>query len=149
MIRQNVREIQLGHLDWPTARDLLRHPIPEFPQEAIPLAVAETIFERTDGQPYLLQLYASLLVTLLNHEKRRQACPSDIARVEDDVLSQASTNYFRYTVSASPPDVQDALTDLALDKPVDLTPQMRHWLRRRLLLTDDDRLRIPILGSIR
>ncbi len=108
--------------------------------------MAETIFERTDGQPYLLQLYASLLVSLLNHDKRRQACPDDISRVEYDVLSQA-TYYFQHTVSAAPPEAQDALTALALDKPVDLNPQTRRWLRRRLLLTDDDRLRIPVVGT--
>ena len=68
-----------------TARELLTRPVPDFPAEAIPIAVADIILERTGGHPYLLQLYASLLVAFLNDEKHRQACLEDVTTVEATV----------------------------------------------------------------
>jgi hypothetical protein len=142
----NVREVRVGHLDRATARELLMHPVPEFPKEAIPLPVAEAIYTRTGGQPYLLQLYASLLVSLLNEEQRRQACLEDVATVEKQALTQGAY-YFRYTVQAAPPEARTALEALAWEKPIEINPHTRRWLRRRLLLTEDDHLLIPALGT--
>jgi hypothetical protein len=59
----NVREVKIGFLDEETAAGLLRKPIPDFPEDAVPEEVAQAIVVRTGGQPYLVQLYGSLLVT--------------------------------------------------------------------------------------
>ena len=58
----SVREVRIGHLDPETARELVRRPSDDFPEDALPDAVAERIVERTGAQPYLVQLYAQLLV---------------------------------------------------------------------------------------
>lgn len=142
----NVREVRLGYLDGDTSRALLQQPIADFPAEAIPRAVADTIVTRTAGQPFLLQLYGSLLVTLLNDSQRRQVCQSDVATIEPLALEQAAS-YFRHTVEAAPPAARAALEALAWEQSVTLAPPTRRWLRRRLLLSEDDRLLIPVLGT--
>lgn len=142
----NVREVKIGHLDQETTLGLLRKPIPAFPEDAIPEEVAREIFARTAGQPYLVQLYGSLLVTRLNQEDRRVAALADVPRVEEDVLQQA-TYYLRSTLQGAPPAARAALLDLAHDGEPRLDPPARRWLRRRLLLTEDDRLSIPVLGA--
>jgi hypothetical protein len=142
----NVREVKIGHLDEETAVRLLRKPIPDFPEEAVPQEVAQAIVARTGGQPYLVQLYGSLLVTRLNEEERRRADLADVPRVEEQVLQQA-TYYLRNTYQAAPPAAQAALLDLAHDGTPTLDAATRRWLRRRLLLTEEGRLSIPVLGA--
>src|SRR6185436_6831359 len=56
----STRELRLGPLAREVAIGLLRQPIPVsegFPEDAVPLEVAESIVDRTGGQPYLTQLY--------------------------------------------------------------------------------------------
>jgi energy-coupling factor transporter ATP-binding protein EcfA2 len=142
----NAREVRIGHLGESTTLELLRKPIPEFPNEAVPEEVARTIFDRTGGQPYLVQLYGSLLISRLNGEDRRQADLKDIPRVEADVLQQA-TYYFRNTYQTAPPQGKEVLLDLAFDRKPQLDAATRRWLRRRLLLTDEDSLSIPVFGA--
>ncbi|HZF11209.1 MAG TPA: AAA family ATPase [Thermoanaerobaculia bacterium] len=141
----NSREIRIGYLDRQTATDLLRHPIPEFPEDAVPEEVATAIVERTGGQPNLVQLYGSLLVNLLNAEDRRQATLQDVPRIEADVLAQ-EVSYFRNLLQA-PPAARAALVALAQDQRPEIDPPTRRWLRRRLLVTEEDRLSMPVLGA--
>ena len=142
----NVREVKIGHLDEETAVGLLRKPIPDFPEEAVPEEVAHAIAARTGGQPYLVQLYGSVLVTQLNQEERGRADLADVPRVEKQVLEQA-TYYLRNTYQAAPPAARAALLDLAHDGTPQLDAATRRWLRRRLLLTEEGRLSIPVLGA--
>jgi hypothetical protein len=142
----NAREIRIGFLDREAAVGLLRKPIPEFPDEAVPAEIAEAVFERTGGQPNLVQLYGSLLVTRLNNQDRRQAEMGDVARVEEDVLTQ-ETYYFRNILQESPPAARSALIDLAYDQSPTLEPATRRWLRRRLLLNEESRLTMPVFGA--
>mgnify|MGYP001196759840 CR=1 FL=1 len=70
----------------------LRQPIPVeegFPDDAIPLPVAEAIVDRTGGQPYLTPLYGFWLVEELNKTKRRQAVLEDVETVDQIVFEQA------------------------------------------------------------
>jgi energy-coupling factor transporter ATP-binding protein EcfA2 len=142
----NVRELRIGYLDEPTTVNLLRKPIPDFPVDAVPAEVARAVFARTGGQPYLVQLYGSLLIERLNQESRRQAMPGDLSWVEKRALEQA-TYYFRHIPQSAPPAARAALLDLAHGRSAGLDPAARRWLRRRLLLTEDDRLTIPVLGE--
>jgi len=142
----NMREVKIGFLDEEAAVGLLRKPIPEFPEEAVPQEVAQAIVARTGGQPYLVQLYGSLLVTRLNQEERRRADLGDVPRVEEQVLQQA-TYYLRNTWQEAPPAAQAALLDPAHDGTPNLDAATRRWLRRRLLLTEEGRLSIPVLGA--
>jgi hypothetical protein len=142
----NLRQIRVGHLDCETAVDLLRHPTPDFAPEAVPEVVAVRIFERTGGQPYLLQLYGSLLVGCLNAEGRRYSAMPDVARVEDEALTQGAY-YFRHTYEAAPPAAREALEALASGKHPLMSPSTRRWLKRRGLITDADCLAMPVFGT--
>ncbi|HEX4961338.1 MAG TPA: AAA family ATPase [Thermoanaerobaculia bacterium] len=142
----NAREVRIGFLEREAALGLLRKPILEFPDDVIPEEVAATIFERTGGQPNLVQLYGSLLVTRLNEQDLRQAEMADVARVEADVLTQ-ETYYFRNIFQEAPPMAQAALLDLAYERAPNLDAPTRRWLRRRLLLTEEGQLSMPVLGA--
>ncbi|HEY2293214.1 MAG TPA: hypothetical protein VGM86_21145 [Thermoanaerobaculia bacterium] len=142
----NAREIRIGFLERKAALELLRKPIPELPDDTVPEKVAAAIFERTGGQPNLLQLYGYLLVTRLNERDRRRAKVEDVAQIERDVLSQ-ETYYFRNTFQEAPPGARAALLDLAYGRAPTLEVPTRRWLRRRLLLTEEGRLSMPVLGA--
>jgi len=141
----NTRELRLTNLDEPTAVGLLTRPIPDFPPEAIPAEVAGAIYVRAGGQPYLLQLYGSLLVTRLNGRERRESTPEDIPVVEGEVLTQAAA-YFRNTWGDAPQEARLALRALADGETPNLAPRVRRWLERRCLLTPEGGLEIPALG---
>jgi len=142
----NLREVRIGHLDEKTSIELITCPIPEFPPQAISLPIAETIFSQTGGQPYLLQMYGSLLVQHLNEDKRKKAKKADITPIKAQVLEQA-TYYFRNTVVDAPPNARTVLLSLAENQQAKLDKQTRRWLKRRCLLTENDQLLIPVLGE--
>ncbi len=141
----SVREVRFGHLDAAVARELVQRPTSEFPAETMPDAVAARIVERTGGQPFLVQLYAQLLVELLNDEDRRRATLDDLERGEQEVLEQAGY-YFRNSWQRGPDSVREALAALARGEVPELGRSARRWLRRRELIDDQDRLTIPVLG---
>jgi hypothetical protein len=141
----NVRQIRVGHLDRASAIDLLMRPVPDFPGNVIPDHVADLLFERTGGQPYLLQLYGSLLITKLNAEERRQARLDDVQPIEDESISQG-THYFRHTYEAAPAPARTVLEELAFGRDPSIAPAVNHWLTRRGLLDDGGKLAIPVLG---
>lgn len=141
----NVRELRIGHLDEATSIDLLSRPIPDFPADAVPNEVAERIFKRTDGQPYLLQLFGNKLVELLNRTERSAAVLADVETVEEDALVQGRY-YFANTFDDSPPDAKNVMQQLARGAPAEIGPETRRWLLRRYLLNDNDQLRVPILA---
>ncbi|OQW92631.1 MAG: hypothetical protein BWK79_14250 [Beggiatoa sp. IS2] len=142
----NLREIRMNNLAETTALMLLTRPIEDFPEQAIPLPVAKAIFTRTGGQPYLIQLYGSLLIQYLNEIKEKKARIIDLEPVEERVLEQA-TYYFRNTIQVAPSATKEVLEMLAMGESVDMDKYTRRWLKRRCLLTDDDKLLIPVLGT--
>jgi hypothetical protein len=142
----SARQIKLPFLDLPTTVGLLTQPAPGFPSDAIPEDVAHEVFWRTGGQPYLVQVFGSLLVSLLNDEKRKTATVADVQAVEGRAIEWAES-YFRDTYKSAPTAAHDALAGLARGKAVDLTPAARRWLTQRYLLTPGDRLAIPVFGA--
>uniref|UniRef100_Q023L6 Serine/threonine protein kinase n=1 Tax=Solibacter usitatus (strain Ellin6076) TaxID=234267 RepID=Q023L6_SOLUE len=142
----NVREIRVGHLDGENAIDLLRHPLPGFPEDAVPEPVAARVFERTGGQPYLLQLYGSLLITRLNEQQRRCAEVEDVAKIEEEAMSQGAY-YFRHTYESAPEEPRRALEELAAGRRAAMSPGVQRWLSRRGLVDHAGTLCIPVLGT--
>ncbi|AUB84786.1 hypothetical protein THSYN_15045 [Candidatus Thiodictyon syntrophicum] len=149
----NLRELAIGPLTRPVTLDLLMRPSDDFPPDAIPPAVAEAVWSRTLGQPYLTQLYGSLLVTHLNDglidTGRRQATVADCAALDPAVLDKANT-YLTNLVQATPAAALAVLERLARGEAVDLTAQdraTRRYLRRRGLVSADGGLGVPVLGG--
>jgi hypothetical protein len=141
----NVRELLIGHLDKQTSIDLLSRPFPEFPLDAVPIEVAQRIFERTAGQPYLLQLFGTLLINRLNDQARTRAKIEDVPAVEIEALSQGRY-YFGNTYKDAPPAAREVLETLARGGESTAAGSTRRWLERRWLIDDRGALRTPVLG---
>ena len=142
----SVRQIKLPFLDQADSVGLLTQPAPEFPVGAIPEDVAQEVYRQTAGQPFLLQVYGSLLVSRLNEEKRKTATLDDVKEVGVRAVEWAGP-FFQDTYKSAPAAVQAMLGNLALGKPVDVTPSARRWLTQRYLVTDDDGLAIPLFAA--
>lgn len=141
----NVRELRIGHLDEPTSIELLSKPIEEFPPDAVPPEVARLIFERTAGQPYLLQLFGTLLINRLNEQERTNAAVEDVAAIEQESLLQGRY-YFGNTYQDAPLGVRDVLEALARGETPTILGATRRWLLRRWLIDEHGALRTPVLG---
>jgi len=142
----STRQIRLPFLDSPTSVGLLTQPSPEFPAGTIPEEVAHEVYQRTGGQPYLLQVFGSLLVSRLNDEKRTVANQAGVRAVEGRVIEWAES-YFRDTYKSAPEAAREAFSRLSQGEPANLTPTARRWLAQRYLLTPDDRLSVPVFGA--
>jgi hypothetical protein len=142
----SARQIKLPFLDPPTSVGLLTAPAPEFPPDAIPKGVAREVYKRTGGQPYLLQVFGSLLVSRLNEEKRKVAQVDDVEAVEGRAIEWAE-GYFRDMYRSAPDASRQALARLCQGQPVDLSPATRRWLAQRYLLAPDDGLGVPVFGA--
>jgi serine/threonine protein kinase len=142
----NVRELNIGHLDRETSVDLLVKPIPDFPADAIPLEVADRIYQRTGGQPYLLQLYGTLLINELNEHDRITARLEEIEVIEQEALSQGRY-YFGNTYKDAADDARAALEALARGESTVIAGATRRWLERRWLIDEQGKLRTPVLGD--
>jgi hypothetical protein len=113
--------------------------------DAILLAVADDIFRRSRGQPFLTQCYGPALVEILNRSKRTSATLDDIDDIEPELLS-SYTYYFRGIWQEVPPDGQAVLSALAAGEPVTIARETRRWLRHRLLIDDDGQLLVALFG---
>jgi hypothetical protein len=142
----SARQIKLPFLDKPTSVGLLTAPSPDFPKGTIPKEVAFDVYRRTGGQPFLLQVFGSLLVDRLNEEKRTAATLGDVQAVESRAIEWAET-YFRDMYKNAPLAAREALDRISQRQPVELGPTTRRWLAQRYLLTPDDSLSIPIFAA--
>jgi len=143
----SARQIKLPFLDRATSVGLLSEPSPEFPSEAIPVIVAEEVYRQTGGQPFLLQVFGSLLVTRLNDDRRTSATIDDVQAVSPRAIEWAES-YFRDAFRSAPPPAHEALARLIRGQSLsDLQPLARRWLAQRYLLTPDDRLAVPLFGT--
>jgi energy-coupling factor transporter ATP-binding protein EcfA2 len=146
----NLREIRIGYLERATAVELLVRPIDDFPPETIPRAIAEAAVARSGGQPYLTQLYGSLLVDHLNAAQRRSATAADLAAVEEELLDQAGY-YFRNVWQDLPAAAQAIVAAAARadrarrDAPAG-DAATRRILRRRQILGEDGELLVPVFA---
>ncbi|MBU1665201.1 MAG: ATP-binding protein, partial [Gammaproteobacteria bacterium] len=141
----NLREIRIGYLDAPTCVGLLTRPVEKFPADAVPEEVARAVVARTGGQPFLVQLYGSLLVDRLNEAKRKTATLDDVEPVEQEVLDQAS-NYFRNLWGDLPPAAHPVLRALDAGQSARADAATQHWLRRRLIVSEEGVLLVPVFA---
>ena len=141
----SARQIKLPFLDEPTAIGLLAQPDPGFPVDAIPAEVAQEVYQRTGGQPFLLQAFGSLLVNRLNDTHQRTAVIAAVDAVQGQAIEWAEP-YFRDMYKSAPAAAREALDHLS-QGPADLSPAAHRWLTQRYLLTPGDHLAIPLFGA--
>jgi hypothetical protein len=78
----------LSYLERDSAEELIRHPIPEFP-DIYPEGGVERILRETRCHPYLLQKVGDELCSHLNaHGGRRRATPEELIEVLDRIVTQ-------------------------------------------------------------
>lgn len=139
------RQIRLPFLGEADSVGLLTKPSPEFPTGAIPAEVAQEVYRRTGGQPFLLQVYGSVLVSRLNEEKRQTATVSDVDAVEVRAIEWVEP-YFREAYRSAPEAAREALMTLSQGSSMELAPVARRWMAQRYLLDSEDRLAVPLFG---
>ena len=142
----SARQIKLPFLDREASVGLLTQPVSRVPDGSHSRRGGSRGYRRTGGQPYLLQIFGSLLVGRLNDDKRTVATLDDLTAVEGRAIEWAEP-YFRDAHRNAPPEAREALARLAREHAAVLTPVARRWLAQRYLLTPDDRLAIPVFGA--
>jgi uncharacterized protein len=75
-----TQSLRIGFLDEADARELIVHPVKEFP-EIYQSSAVERILTLTHSQPYLIQLLCGLLVEKMNKERREP--PGSYVTLED------------------------------------------------------------------
>ena len=138
----SAQEIRVDFLDHESAIGLLRKPTANFPDDAMPLEVAESIYARTVGQPHLVQCFGFRVLQRINKEGRKVVTLADVEAVEPRVVED-NNNYFA-DYRSGPEPAQRALEALARDETPEWKSGARHWLRTRGYLTADDKIRVPV-----
>ncbi|HIP94222.1 MAG TPA: hypothetical protein EYH20_02650, partial [Leucothrix sp.] len=145
----SVQEVKLPHLDFKNSIELVCKPITNFPKTAIPQEVAEAIFERSNGQPYLLQAFAGITIEHLNNKNQSTANLTMLDAIEEDVMQRCS-NYFRDVYGSAPATAQQVMQQLSHNKTCEIDSASQRWLKRRLLvLTDSNQqqyMSIPVFA---
>ena len=141
----NVQEIKLPHLDYQSSIGLIREPIKTFPKDAIPADLADAIYQRSNGQPFLLQAFAGLTIEHLNNNELKTANLDMLDEIEEKVMQRCST-YFRDVYGSAPESAKLALRQLSNGENCVLDRVGKRWLLRRLLITEQEELVIPIFG---
>ena len=97
-----TRTIPISYLQPAETRDLIQHPVPDFPDIYEPAAVDEIVW-LTRGQPYLVQLLCSCIVEYINRAdvKRRLATVADVQAAKS-IAWERGQGYFK--------EFRDALT---------------------------------------
>ena len=91
----NVELLRVSFLQPEEARQLIMHPVPDFPGEHIfGSEVTEKIVCLTGGHPFLVQALCSALITRLNKAARQQASVDDVLASVDDIFKKWGDSYF-------------------------------------------------------
>ena len=85
----NVRTLNIGHLKEDEARELIVHPIEDFPLTYEP-DVVDHVLTVTGCQPYLVQVTCRDLVNMLNEQNRTHATLADVEQAFARVLTSAA-----------------------------------------------------------
>ena len=109
-------------------------------------AVADAIFTRTGGQPFLLQAYGDQLVRLLNEQQRGLSGVQDIGTVEQRVQDRWKY-FFRDLYEGTPPHIQETLVEFAHDRTERTNQDEMLWLRDRDLLNEDGSFAVPSFAA--
>jgi len=154
-----TRYIRLTYLEESEARELITHPVPDFPEIYTPAAV-ERIIYWTACQPYLVQLLCSELVDYQNKQHPQnalnvQATPEDVDAIIPHALVSGSPYFNEFWLETLDDAQRDLLRSLILPTPEHSDPASKHTkAKRRLIekeiLSDENnnvQFRVPIIKS--
>jgi uncharacterized protein len=84
-----TRTLSITYLQEAEARELIQHPVPNFPNIYLPDAV-DAIVSLTRGQPYLVQLLCSCIVEYINDANRKSVTVSDVEAAKQKALERGA-----------------------------------------------------------
>jgi hypothetical protein len=87
------------------------------------------------------------LVDHLNQDQLRLATVEIFESVKEAVIDKVAGPYFRDLYYRAPDGAKAALESLANNREPDLDDATRRWLRRRLMLSTDTKLNVPVFGG--
>ncbi len=114
-----TRTLSITYLQEAEARELIQHPVPNFPDIYSPAAV-DAILDLTRGQPYLVQMLCSCVVEYINSAdvKRKSVTVSDVEAAKP-IAWERGAGYFKEFRDALTPVQQNFIHRLLADE----TPQ--------------------------
>lgn len=118
----NTRALRLSYLDREAAIELIREPVPDFP-DIYPDAVVEAILHLTRAQPYHIQLICMTVVERLNAEKRRLVTLEDIETCIPTALETAWGVFNELWKETLDENERDFLLALLAGEPITATPK--------------------------
>jgi hypothetical protein len=68
-----------------------------------------------------------------------------LEEIEEQVMQRCST-YFRDVYGSAPKTAKYVLQQLSAGKPVEIDKPSKRWLLRRLLMTEQEQLAIPVFA---
>jgi len=139
----SVTSRMISYLDEEDARELLTHPIPEFP-DVYPEGGVDLILEQTGRHPYLLQKAGDDLCRLLNSRGGlRRAAPDELTEVFDGMIRDVQV--FDELWRSRTDDEQASLRRIASsDEPADLDPAALQLAREGYLERRGDKVAFAV-----
>jgi hypothetical protein len=144
----NTRSLRVSCLDKDDAMELIRRPVPEFP-DIWPDAAAEEVWQLTQGQPFLIQLICSEIIDYLNGKKVKTVQPGDVEAVLP-VVFEHGHYYFDEFQRTLHEEQRLLLTAIVKDEAV--PPELHHaarlLLRKEILVENKGgyAFKVPLLG---
>ena len=149
-----TQSIRMTYLKREEAIDLIRKPVPDFP-DIYSDETVDRILYWTNRQPYLIQLLATVLVEVLNQRpnpRKQRPTPEDIDDIVPKVLERGSTYFNEFWRRSMTAEQQQILTQLMLDGNLDGVPksQIRRLIREKEVLRQTDgehRFQVPLIET--
>jgi uncharacterized protein len=133
----------MSYLDEDSARELIIHPIPDFP-DIYPDGGVERILRETGRHPFLIQKVCDELCRFLNnHGGRLKASDADLTKVFDVVL--AELDLFDEIWRQRTDEERNSLRQLAVsDEPIDRSLVVRQLVREGYLAAHDTKVEFAV-----
>jgi hypothetical protein len=113
-----TQTLRLSYLHESEARDLIRHPVEDFPNIYDDSAV-EAILHLTRCQPFFVQLVCSALVETLNRQNRFQVTVADVEGIAGLAIERAEGYFDEFWRTTLSPEHRHLLTQFIRKEPLE------------------------------
>ncbi|MGB1253783.1 MAG: AAA family ATPase, partial [Candidatus Promineifilaceae bacterium] len=141
----NTQTLRISYLPHTAAVELIKHPIPNFP-DIYPDETVEALWQLTNGQPYLIQLICTELVDYLNRQKRRKVTVEDIETIVPIVFERGEQYFREFWYESNNEAARNIMQQVIRDEPV--TEDSSDLIEREFLKKEAGGLRfqVPLLA---
>jgi AAA+ ATPase superfamily predicted ATPase len=146
----NTRSLRLTYLPEADARDLILHPVTEFPPGVYSAGAVAEILHQSHAQPYLVQLLCMEVVEFLNQHKRTQATAADVQGLVPVVLERGETYFHEFWhASLANDDQRQVLGHLLAHQPLDpaLESVCQKLVQKEIVDGATGQVRVPLIAT--